>query len=186
MIQAIIKPEVEFTGKELRGAPVQTLVRKMKNLEGVFVDQNAWKLSNPEQVLYTVESYCPVAGGTEGGLFFGITHINSGDLSGEFFMTKGHIHEKPNRGEYYWGIRGDGLLVLKPMEGDPWVEKVFPGSLHYIPGYTAHRLINTGKEILDVGACWPADAGHEYGQILKDGFGIRVFQGSEGPRVRFE
>ena len=29
-----------------------------------------------------------------------------------------------------------------------------PGSVHYIPGNTAHRLINTGEEILSVSTCW--------------------------------
>jgi len=40
--------------------------------------------------------------------------------------------------------------------------KVAAGSLHYVPGYTAHRIVNTVDMQLIVGACWPADAGHDY------------------------
>ncbi len=49
-----------------------------------------------------------------------------------------------------------------------------PGSLHYIPGHTAHRVVNTGDQILKFGACWPSDAGHNYETITSQGFSARV------------
>lgn len=51
-----------------------------------------------------------------------------------------------------------------------------PGTLHYIPGYTAHRVVNTGNSILRFGACWPSDAGHNYATIGSEGFSKRVKQ----------
>lgn len=177
------KNPVEFDGSTLRGQQIMTTIRKVKHMEGVFYFEDSRKLLDPEITLYTVDSYTPVEQGTEGGLFFGITHILPGHIGNEYFMTKGHIHEIQNRSEYYWGIQGEGYLVLKPLKGESWVEKVYPGSLHYIPGFTAHRLVNAGELTLDVGACWPADAGHEYGIIAHGGFGIRVMKGEAGPEI---
>lgn len=90
-------------------------------------------------------------------------------------MTRGHFHEKREAAEYYWGISGNGLLLLMDEDRSHRVEAVSPGSLHYIPGWTAHRVVNTGDEPLRFGACWPADAGHDYDTIARDGFSARIF-----------
>ncbi len=63
-------------------------------------------------------------------------------------MTRGHFHERREQGEVYFGLRGAGLLLLQTEQGDTRLEKVFAGSIHIIPGFTAHRLINTGEEVL--------------------------------------
>jgi glucose-6-phosphate isomerase len=48
-------------------------------------------------------------------------------------------------------------------------EQVFAGSVHIIPGFTAHRLINTGEDTLSALAVWPGVAGHDYA-ALANGF----------------
>ena len=53
-------------------------------------------------------------------------------------------------------------------------EKMRPGTLHFIKGTEAHRVVNTGNEPLVFSACWPSDAGYDYDVILKYGFGMRV------------
>lgn len=53
---------------------------------------------------------------------------------------------------------------------------VSAGTLHYIPGHMAHRLINTGNETLSVGACWCSDSGYDYDTIKNDGFSVRIFK----------
>ena len=61
-------------------------------------------------------------------------------------------------------------------KGECFGEEVFPGSLHYIDGRYAHRLINTSTdEDLKVGACWPVTAGHDYAATEKQPFTVRVF-----------
>jgi glucose-6-phosphate isomerase len=52
-------------------------------------------------------------------------------------------------------------------------EEMASGSLHYIPGGTAHRIVNTGDSVLAVGACWPSDAGHDYVSV-EGGFSVKV------------
>jgi glucose-6-phosphate isomerase len=49
-----------------------------------------------------------------------------------------------------------------------------PGSLHFIPPNTAHRVANVGAVPLRFVACWPSDAGHDYDSIRKHGFGARL------------
>lgn len=49
-------------------------------------------------------------------------------------MTKGHFHANMNRGEYYWGVEGEGRLIMMDQNRSGLEERMFPGSLHYIPG----------------------------------------------------
>ena len=48
------------------------------------------------------------------------------------------------------------------------------GSLQYINGAIAHRLINTDNEMFNVTACWNTNAGHDYHTIEEQGFPVRV------------
>jgi glucose-6-phosphate isomerase len=60
--------------------------------------------------------------------------------------------------------------------GRTWAESMVPGKLLYIDGRHAHRVVNIGDEPLVFWACWPSDAGYDYGTIARDGFGLRVLQ----------
>ncbi len=62
-------------------------------------------------------------------------------------------------------------------------EKMHPGSLHYIPAHTAHRVANTGSALLSFGACWPSDAGHDYEEIARNGFAARLVNRDGKPRL---
>ena len=96
--------------------------------------------------------------------------IYPGKVGDEYFMTKGHFHANMNRGEYYWGVEGEGRLIMMDQNRRVWSERMFPGSLHYIPGGVAHRVANIGYSVLSFAACWPSDAGHDYQVILENGF----------------
>ena len=170
----------EFAGSRLTGHGVSTMVRRARDMVDFFRDEDALRAMAPDTAIYHVDSFLPVEPGTEGGLFFGITHLHAGSVGDEFFMTKGHFHRRSDRTEYYWGIAGHGVLVLMDRDRSCRTEEVRPGSLHFIPADTAHRLVNVGETILDVGACWPADAGHEYGSIAEAGFGVAVVGAADG------
>ena len=160
--------------KGLSGDAVHSSSRSLQQVAKIFEDQEALKSMDPSQIVYEVSVYHPVSEGTEGGLFFGYTTILPGKVGDEYFMTKGHFHEIPDRAEFYWGIRGEGVLLFMDEKRKARAEKMKPGSLHYIPGRVAHRTINTGHEPLFFGACWPSDAGHDYGTIMEEGFAARV------------
>lgn len=159
---------------ELAGDGVLEQRRLLGDLEGVFADEPARRAMKQDSLVYRVQMYCPVREGTCGGLFFGNTTIEAGRVGDEYFMTKGHFHARRECGEYYWCLGGAGALVLMDENRRCRMERMMPGSLHYIPGHTAHRVANTGDVPLVFGACWPADAGHDYQTIARWGFAARV------------
>jgi glucose-6-phosphate isomerase len=166
----ILMPQVGYNVRNLTGEKIEKTERRMSDLKDIFSDKGALEQMPSNQIVYEVESYLPVPQNTTGGLFFGITHIHPGTVGDEYFMTKGHFHKIMDRAEFYWCIEGEGMLILMDQDRNTWAEKMYPGSLHYINGYTAHRTANTGSNILVFGACWPADAGHDYKTISIHGF----------------
>lgn len=160
----------------MQGTCVRTSCRTLGGLQRIFRDQDAWRFLNPETVVYRVELWLPVAEGTEGGLFWGVTTIEPGLVGDEYFMTQGHLHAVRNRAEFYCAAEGEGLLLLMDADRKTRAEAMEPGSLHYIPGDTAHRVVNIGTMPLRFWACWPSDAGHEYDAILREGFSARVLR----------
>jgi glucose-6-phosphate isomerase len=177
---------VDWLTGNILGMPVQRTVRKLGQLSGVFSDRKIWQSMNPETVVYSVQWQEPVPQETRGGLFWGSTTIEAGRVGDEYFMTRGHFHSKRDCAEYYCTIQGQGMLVLMDEERLTRVEIMSPGSLHYIPGYTAHRAVNTGDTPLLFWACWPSDAGHDYDTIAEQLFGARVFHRDGAPEVVLE
>ena len=129
---------------------------------------------DPEAEIYRVRFWKPVPDGTPGGLFWGTTTLQPGLVGDEYFMTHGHFHAVPDRAEYYATISGSGELILISEDGTTATQSMTPGSVHYIPGLTAHRVANTGSEPLVFLASWPSDAGHDYARVRKPGFGKRL------------
>lgn len=168
--------EIDLNNYAMKGEPIINQVRLLKDLPGIFLDQKAFAAMNPETPAYSVQTWLPVAEGTLGGLCFGTSTIMPGKVGNEYFMTKGHFHSKSDRAEFYWGVRGKGILILMDRDRNTCAEEVYPGSLHYIGGEIAHRLANTGGENLVVGACWPSDAGHDYDEIAANGFSARLLE----------
>lgn len=167
-------PELFFTGQNLEGNEVGHSVRTLGDIISIFEDRTAVSEADLAQIAYSVSSALPVKEGTAGGLFFGITRIMPGKVGDEYFMTKGHFHRNSDTAEFYWCVEGEGVLILMDMNRNVWAEKMFPGSLHYIPGNVAHRVANVGVTPLVFDACWPSDAGHNYEEIAMNGFAMRL------------
>ncbi|MEI8093102.1 MAG: glucose-6-phosphate isomerase family protein [Spirochaetales bacterium] len=159
-------------------------VKTLAELKNVFANESARAALDQSITAYSVQMHAVVPEGTPGGLFFGTSFVQPGVIDGEYFMTRGHFHAQRDRAEYYWCYAGQGVLLL--MDGARrWsLEVLKPGSVHYIAGHVAHRLVNTGRDVLAVGACWPSDAGHDYATISEQGFSVRVVQGPNGPEFR--
>jgi len=175
--------DLSLTDYKMTGNPIINHNRKIKDLLGIFQDHKAFNEMNSEQLVYTVQAWLPIAEGTPGGLFFGTSTLMPGKVGNEYFMTKGHFHAVSDRSEFYWGVQGEGMLILMDRDRNTWTEEIYPGSLHYIGSVIAHRLANTGNVNLIVGACWPSDAGHDYEEIAKNGFSARLFEMGEKPRL---
>lgn len=178
--------QVEFTADRLSGTPVDHKATLIDDLKAVFENEEKRALVPSGTVVYEVDAYKPVPDDTPGGLFFGITRIQPGQVGDEYFMTRGHFHALSDRSEFYWGIKGEGMLILMDRSRKVWVEKMYPGSLHYIPAHIAHRVANTGSDILSFGACWPADAGYDYEEIRLHGFSGRLLNVNGFPQLKLE
>ena len=167
---------VDFTTGALSGERIQRVRRHVRDLKGFFLDEEARLALEPERIIYRVESFSPLDDGKPGGLFWGTTFIEPGMVGNEYFMTKGHFHAKRLRAEYYLTVAGRGALILMDESRTTTFESMSPGSLHYIPSNTAHRVANVGDTRLSFMACWPSDAGHDYESIVAEGFSARLLE----------
>jgi glucose-6-phosphate isomerase len=131
---------IAFDAEKLTLSPEgPTLTRRMSDLEGLFLDHDAWAAAaqgdNP--VVYTVIS-SPVPE-VDRELPQSITTIMPGDTSGELWMTKGHQH--PNhQGEIYLALKGRGGLLMFDGERTEWLD-MLPGTKVYkLPDDMSLRL----------------------------------------------
>ncbi|MHC1734753.1 MAG: glucose-6-phosphate isomerase family protein [Erysipelotrichaceae bacterium] len=140
--------DCELSGQNVvwRQKKINECVNVYRNNEAVkdFGDQLAYKVANQN---FNRENY------VKGNLQWGITYINPFTVDGECAMTAGHYHGDTDCDEYYYGLKGEGFLLFWDGKDEFYAEKIFPGSLHYINGHYAHRIINSGDALLAVAAC---------------------------------
>ena len=144
--------------------------RYLSDLNGYFVDEDAYiqKLAeNP--LVYRVWSW--EAGSGEGDLICGFGIVQPGKVGNEFFFTKGHYHEWREAAEIYVGLSGEGYLLLEHEKGgESNVAPLAANRIVYVPGYTAHRTINTGNAPLTYLGIYSTRAGHDYGALAEKQF----------------
>ncbi|WP_419246188.1 glucose-6-phosphate isomerase [Serratia sp. NFX21] len=177
-LTSIIPPQINLADGCFTAPDIQRKSTTLGSLTGIFSDPAAWRAMQAEFAVYQVEMLPSEQ--QEGELFVGTTHLQPGRVGNEFFMTRGHFHQRPEQAEFYFGLRGQGLLLLQHRDGACMLEQVSPGSVHHIPSFTAHRLINTGTEVLSALAVWPTVAGHNYDALQPQGFKLRVFADGSG------
>jgi glucose-6-phosphate isomerase len=165
---------IDFAENIMRGAD-QHNVRRASAMRGYYKDAAALEKlirdGNDPLHYETFEKHVPEE---YGHLLFCISKIQPGVVGDEFFMTKGHYHTKAGTGEIYLCLQGAGYMAMKTAEGRFDAQRMERGSLVYVPPFWAHRSVNTGREPLTMLAIWPADAGHNYGDIEKEGFPKRI------------
>ncbi|WP_348789940.1 glucose-6-phosphate isomerase family protein [Leifsonia sp. NPDC080035] len=159
-----------------------TLVRRLSDLEHLFADEDAWRagVDGGDPVVYTVAS-TPVPEAPQ-ELPQSITTIQPGDVSGEFYFTKGHQHPVAE-GEIYLGLEGEGGLLMFDGTDVVFLE-MGVDRIGYIPPGWAHRSVNVGSDPYSFLAVYPGGAGHDYGWVLEHGFGSRVYAGAAAPELR--
>ena len=157
-------------------ARIEHAKKTIGDLRHVFLNEEARRSLDSVTVVYAVEYWKPVPDDTEGGLYWGNSTVFPGVVGEEYFMTRGHFHRRRDRSEYYATVSGTGLLLLMDEQRRTNVQEMSPGTTHYVPGDTAHRVVNTGDAPLTFLACWPSDAGYDYATIDEHGFSIRVMR----------
>lgn len=157
--------------------------RFTSQMRGHYADENAWRrlVEEGDDPLHYEVFETPVPH-EDGHLMYCISKLQPGRVGDEYFMTKGHYHTKINTAETYLCLRGQGVMLMKTSEGACRWEAFERGRMVYVPPYWGHRSINTGDEPLITFCVYPADAGHNYGDIETEGFPKRCFC-REGERV---
>lgn len=156
----------------------EVVERRLSDMRGLYLEQPA---ADDDRLVYRVFGI-PVPA-TNANVLSSTTVLEPGTVGREYFMTKGHFHEVRDRAEVYFGLRGEGRLVLATEDGDVRVEPMRPGTVNYVPGGWAHRSVNVGDTQLVFYAAYVGDAGHDYGTIERRGFPVLVVAGASGPEV---
>jgi glucose-6-phosphate isomerase len=109
--------------------------------------------------------------------------MSPGRVGSEYYMTRGHFHERHDAAEVYYTQHGEGILLLESRDGQSETVQMQPGSCAFIPPGWAHRSINTGNvKLVFVWMCNVA-AGHDYGDILKKGMRMLVVARNQLPAL---
>ena len=154
---------------EIPGAPA--VKRHASDLRGCFADAAACEaaIAAGDPLIYTVFSVAVADG--DGDLHYGLGLIMPGKIGGEYFLTKGHLHSWRPAAEIYFGLTGEGVMLLEDeATGESRMVALRPNGAVYVPGHTAHRTINAGAAPLTYIGVYPAKAGHDYGALAKNNF----------------
>jgi glucose-6-phosphate isomerase len=149
--------------------------RHLSDMSGMYADSGAERdaIAADDALVYEVFQHdMPEYAGE---LVVCTTLLYPGKVGDEFFMTKGHYHEVRDRAEVYFGLTGEGRLVLAKDDASE-VVPMYPGTVAYVPPHWAHRTVNTGTEPFVFLAVYPGDAGHDYGTIESEGFPTLVVE----------
>ncbi len=144
--------------------------RYLSQMKGMFGDDKAYEAALAEGDRLVYEFYEMGAPEVEGALAMGTSITYPGDIGGEYHFTKGHFHCILDTAEVYYGLSGEGYMLLENPEGDWCLKALRPGVALYVPPRYAHRTINTGTTPLVSFFTFRADAGHDYGTIEKKGY----------------
>lgn len=158
--------------------------RQLSDLRRCFADEQAYTtlLSQGDPLVYTVSSMEPAQG--EGQLHYGLGMLMPGKVGAEYFLTKGHAHTWRAAAEVYIGLQGEGALLLEDLRtGAVTLVPLRPHGVVYVPGFTAHRTINTGSDALTYLGVYPAEAGHDYTIIAERNFSHVVIEINGSPAL---
>ncbi|MFN8482415.1 MAG: glucose-6-phosphate isomerase family protein [Anaerolineae bacterium] len=151
------------------GQPV--VRRRLSDLRGAFDDAAAYDaaLAEADSLVYTVSSV--EAGEGDGDLHYGLGLIMPGQVGGEYYLTKGHIHRWRDAAEVYIGLGGEGMMLLEDeASGAGRALRLAAGIVVYVPPRTFHRTVNIGLTPLTYLGVYPARAGHDYGALAERNF----------------
>lgn len=158
--------------------------RLLSNMKGMYYDETAYSALLAEQDHVIYEFYELGMPELAAELAYGTTILYPGKVGDEYFMTKGHFHEKMETAEVYYCTRGEGYLIMEDPNGETEIEKFEPGIAVYVPPNYAHRSVNIHPtEPLISFFVFRADAGHDYKTIETKGFRKLLVERDGKPEV---
>jgi len=154
----------------LVGPGTQRYAKRFADLAGLYADAAAFQAMLPalaETVVYEVTDLRPSE--RPGDMIAGVTRMAPGRVGREFFLTRGHIHARADRPEIYFGLQGQGVMLLEGPAGETRVVEIGPQALCYVPPFWIHRSVNVGAGDLVMLFSYPADSGQDYDIIARSG-----------------
>lgn len=175
ILEPVLKQDLDEAAF-LSGKEVQMYEKYIKDYAGAYADEEAAKKMG-DTLAYRVRSYQDNSEGVcKNALAWGVTYMEPVIVGNEYNLTRGHFHLDRSQPEYYMCTGGEGYLIKWDGKEEVILEKMTRGSLHWIDGKYAHRMVNTGTTTLAVIACFPVNASHDYKTIEEQGFPVRLFQ----------
>lgn len=156
--------------------------KRLADLDGLYADTAAFRalaLARGDAVVYDVTDHRPSE--RPGDLITGVTRMSPGKVGSEFFMTRGHIHANIERPELYFGLKGEGLMLMESPDGDTRIVEIRANTVCYVPPRWIHRSVNLGGEDFVMLFCYPADSGQDYAIIERsNGMKLRIVDDGAG------
>jgi len=176
-------PEPRFFDVDLQtGLMGGTDTRYQKFLRDLYADEQAFgalAAERGDEVVYEVTDHRPNS--NPGDLITGVTRMSPGKVGDEYFMTRGHIHAAIDRPELYYGLKGNGLMLMESPSGDTRVVEIKANTACYVPPRWIHRSVNLGSEDFVMLFCYPADSGQDYAIIEQsNGMKLRIVDDGNG------
>ena len=142
-------------------------------LEGMYENEMEFQKMLPKwrnRVVYEVWEHR--SSENKGDLVFGTSIMKPGRVGNEFFLTRGHQHQKAYCAETYYCLSGKGVILMESPDGEIKALKLEKGKLVYVPPLWFHRSINIGVSKLITLFTYNSDAGQNY-EILTKRSGMR-------------
>ena len=177
--------QVDVDSGLMTGTPTR-YQKRLRDLRGLYADTAAFETlvsSRGNDVVYEVTDHRPNA--NPGDVITGVTRMSPGKVGEEFFMTRGHIHALIDRPELYYGLKGEGLMLMESPDGETRMIEIRSNTACYVPSFWIHRSMNLGNEDFVMLFCYPADSGQDY-DIIERSSGMKlriVADGSGGWRA---
>jgi glucose-6-phosphate isomerase, archaeal len=149
-------------------------VKYIRELDRIYADEEKFQQlleTRGGDIAYRVNELRFTERGND--LITGISALNPGKVGSEFFMTRGHLHQRADRSETYYCLSGHGILLLEDLEGRVEAAEMRTGSLVYVPPFWVHRSVNIGSEIFATLFSYPADAGQNF-EIVRKARGFKL------------
>ncbi|MGF6767591.1 glucose-6-phosphate isomerase [Paraburkholderia sp. GAS199] len=156
--------------------------KRLADLDGLYADAekfNALAAGHGDDIVYDVTDHRP--SDRPGDLITGVTRMSPGKVGAEYFMTRGHIHANIDRPELYFGLKGDGLMLMESPDGETRIVEIHANTACYVPPRWIHRSVNVGTQDFVMLFCYPADSGQDYAIIERsNGMRLRIVDDGQG------
>lgn len=158
--------------------------RHVSHMAQQYSDQAAVQemIDQGDPLVYEIYHHAFVTDQTD--MAMGMSVIAPGKVGGEYYMTKGHLHERSDQAEIYYCVQGEGLLLMDDLRDDFRAEPFIAGIAIHIPPQYAHRVVNTGDQPLIFVSAFHLAAGHVYKPVVEMGFANLVVEEGGKPTLR--